>query len=669
MAVSQRPRWTQKTPNPGKRLFALGFLCVLLSGLCGTHAVHSQERGIAIVLPAGTGDSGYVASVGKRFSRMLSSLGFAAETLDAAALSEAALKPHKLVVLPMNPNVPLETARLLNGFVSAGGKLFVTYNLAHTVAPLLGLQEMDWLKAEPLGQFSAIRLDAPEIANLPASVRQLSWNITLAAPTTPRTKAIGYWQDAAGDSTGLPALFLGEAGAFFSHIFLPDDIENKRWLLAALIGHLVPPFQQTLAKKAVDEMTAIGHTDTINALTTFVERAGHPEARRSLETGKTLMEQARRAYREGAYTQAVTTARNCRETLADAYYRSHTSRETEGRAVWNHSGLGAYPGDWDRSAKELADAGVNMLFPNMAWAGVAHYPSRLLPQSATFKRYGDQLAACAEAARKHGLQLHVWKITWNLEGAPQTFVDELRNAARTQVSATGEPLNWLCPSHPKNVLLELESILEIVTNYDVDGIHLDYIRYPGRHGCYCTGCRERFVQATRLQIAEWPTDVLPDTGAHRAAYTTWRVQQITRLVRLVSKRLAETAPGTALSAAVFGGYPGCVTSIGQDWIAWAKAGYVDFLCPMNYAEATDYFTRLLVNQLALMPEGVPLYTGIGATATNSLLTPDGVVAQIHHARQLGAAGWTIFDYSLDIADTVLPALKLGVTSTESTPPH
>ena len=341
----------------------------------------------------------------------------------------------------------------------------------------------------------------------------------------------------------------------------------------------------------------------------------------------------------------------------------------KGRAVWNHSGLGAYPGDWDRSAKELAAAGVNMILPNMAWAGVAHYPSKVLPQSKTFTQYGDQLVECVTAAHKHGLEVHVWKITWNLEGAPKEFVEKIRAEGRTQVSATGQALNWLCPSHPKNVLLELESSLEIVTNYDVDGIHLDYIRYPGSHACYCQGCRKRFVLATRLQIDEWPAAVLPKTGTYSEKYTEWRVQQITRLVRLLHKRLREADPDIKLSAAVFGWYPGCITTIGQDWIAWAKAGYLDFVCPMNYTEDANYFTELLTNQLALMPKNVSIYPGIGATASNSLLMPDAVVEQIYLARDLGASGWTIFDYSVDISEAVLPALTLGVAKRKAKAPH
>ena len=633
-----------------------------------------QNAKIVIVLPTATsgisdGDIQYAQSMGKRFNRLLNSIGLAADILDEDALSEAQLKSRRMVVLPLNARITPTTASLLRDFVAAGGKLFVTYNLPDTVAPLLGLRQMDWLKQETPGQFASVQLNAPEIRDMPASIRQGSWNITVAEPTTPQTKIVGYWHSENGESTGLPALFVGNAGAFFSHVFLADDIQGKTQMLAALFGHLVPEFRQTFAKQAITAMTTVGHTKDFTELERFVQQSDVPEANQVLNAGADLMKRAHTEYDAGDYKTAITTARASRAEFSKAYFLSHASIETEGRAVWNHSGLGAYPGNWNRAAKELAAAGVNIVLPNMAWAGVAHYPSKILPQSSTHTQYGDQIAQCVQAAQAHGVEVHVWKITWNLEGAPKEFVEKIREEGRTQVSATGEALNWLCPSHPKNVLLELNSILEIVTNYDVDGIHLDYIRYPGSHACFCEGCRERFVRTIRKPINEWPAEVLPKTGAYGEQYTEWRVQQITRLVRLIHKRANEVDPDIKISAAVFGWYPGCITTIGQDWVAWAKSGYVDFVCPMNYTEDSDYFTELLTNQLALMPKNVPIYPGIGATASNSLLTPDAVVEQIYLSRILGASGWTLFDYSTDISETVLPALTLGISKRKAKLPH
>ena len=737
------------------RLYLLILICALFYGVGAFTIASAAPAELGIILPtAGDGvkqaDVGYARSTSKRLTRMLEGIGLAADTIEEAALIKESARgtgpraavQKRLLILPMNAAVSLQTAAYLKDFVASGGKLLVTYSLAEEVAQLLQLRQTHWLREEHPGQFASIHLNAPEVQGMPASVRQASWNITVAEPTAPQTKVIGYWYNAKGENTGLPALLLGESGAFFSHVFLPDDIQRKKLLLAALLGHLVPEFRRAIAKKALDDTSKIGHTQQHEALAKFVEQSTNSDAIAALRTGHDLVEQARAAYAHEVYNEVISTARAGRAALSKAYFLSHTNiavealrgtgprttgksgvealrgtgprttgksgvealrgtgprttaqsgedlrgtgpRTTgksglrEGRAVWNHSGLGAYPGDWERSAKELADAGVNMLIPNMAWAGVAHYPSAFLPRSETFTRYGDQVEQCVQAARQHGLEVHVWKITWNLEDAPKEFVEKMRAAGRTQVSAAGEPLNWLCPSHPENVKLELNVLLEIVENYDVDGVQLDYIRYPGAHACYCEECRKRFVLATKTEIDDWPASVLPKgisvgepsrSQFLRNAYTEWRVQQITRLVRLLHKRARELKPDIKISAAVFGGYPACVNSIGQDWVAWAKAGYLDFVCPMNYTEDTTYFTDLLENQLALLPKGFTIYPGIGATATNSLLTADAVIGQIYLARFLGASGWTIFDYSVDISETVLPAIRMGIGARPAQPPH
>ena len=66
---------------------------------------------------------------------------------------------------------------------------------------------------------------------------------------------------------------------------------------------------------------------------------------------------------------------------------------------------------------------------------------------------------------------------------------------------------------------------------------------------------------------------------------------------------------------------------------------------------------------------MPLYPGIGATATGMGLTADRVVGQIHHARSLGAAGFTIFNFEPGTAASIVPGVGLGVGSRRAIPPH
>jgi len=508
-----------------------------------------------------------------------------------------------------------------------------------------------------------IRFDAADIPGLPKSVRQASWNITVPEPGGPDTRAIGSWYDDQGKPTGHAAMAISDHGAFFSHLVLSDDRSRKKQMLAAVLGRLHPPLWQQMARSELDQIGQVGHLGTFDAIADYVKSSGDAQAIERLNAAAQMGEKAKAEFARQAYPETVELARRSHDLLCEAYFRSPSSSEIEGRAFWNHSGTGAYPGDWERSAKELADAGFNMVVPNLLWAGRAHYPSDVLPRSETYEKLGDQIAQCLEACKKYGVEVHVWKVNHNLSGAPKEFVDKLRAESRLQMSNSGQEQKWLCPSHPDNLQLELDSMLEVAKKYDVDGLHFDYIRYPNRNHCYCDGCRARFESQAGAKVADWPKDCY--SGDLREAYHDFRREQITRLVAAVARDAKKLKSEIKISAAVFGAYPDCRESVGQDWVKWVKAGYLDFVCPMDYSQSDPSFIGLVENQLRLVDGRIPVYPGIGAWR----LTPDRVVGQIHHARLLGASGFTVFDLGAGAAESVLPAVAQGAGSQRSVPPH
>ena len=165
-------------------------------------------------------------------------------------------------------------------------------------------------------------------------------------------------------------------------------------------------------------------------------------------------------------------------------------------------------------------------------------------------------------------------------------------------------------------------------------------------------------------MANWPADCR--SGALRDRFLDWRCAQITRLVEAVHREAKKIKPGVKISAAVFGAYPSCRESVGQDWVAWVKAGYLDFVCPMDYTQSDAELVNLVTNQLKLVDGRVPLYPGIGAWR---LGTPDRVVSQILAVRSLGAAGFTLFNLDAGAAEEVLPGVKLGAGARRAVPPH
>ncbi len=341
----------------------------------------------------------------------------------------------------------------------------------------------------------------------------------------------------------------------------------------------------------------------------------------------------------------------------EAFFRAQPSKPGEFRATWIHSAYGIEGWGWDRTIATLKSNGFNAIIPNLVWAGVAHYPSKILPVSPKVAEQGDQVAECLKACRKYGIELHVWKVNHNLLHAPPEFITKLRAAGRTQKDQQGADVNWLCPSHPDNFALERDSMLEVARNYDVDGLHFDYIRYPNKDGCFCAGCRERFEAASGAKVEQWPQDVL--AGKRADPFGDWRREQITRLVRAVSQEAHKLKPGMKVSAAVFGNWESARRVVGQDAQAWIEAGYLDFVCPMDYEADDGDFSKWVRAQVAAVNHKIPCYAGIGA---HKLSGPEQLARQIQLSRELGADGFVIFNLTERLATEFLPPMRLGITS-------
>ena len=627
---------------------------------------------VALIIPAAYAHQGdqeikTALDTADRLGSMLLELGLGCDAIEDAAIADGALGKRRIAILSYNPRLPATAAEALARFVDSGGKLFAAYSLNPAIARAIGFGNPQYRGRKRPGQFAEIRFDAHDIPGLPKSVRQASWNITTADPLIDSARVIGRWYDDQGKETGHAAMLISDRGAFFSHIVLADDRAGKKQMLAAVLGRLCPSLWRRMAEGELERITSVGHCQSFEAVKEHVLQNNTDKAAKSLQDATTALAKAKELFENEDYALSVETSRKAHDALADAYLRAQPSPASEGRAWWNHSGTGAYPGDWERSAKELADAGFNMIVPNMLWAGRAHYASDVLPRSKTYQEFGDQIEQCVAACKKHGIEVHVWKVNFNLSGAPKEFVEMLRRENRLQVFVGDERRDWLCPSHPENQKLELDSMLEVAQKYDVDGLHFDYIRYPGTQGCYCDGCRGRFEKATGQKAPNWPQDVY--SGGLRDAYRDWRCTNITRLVEAVHREAKKIKPKIDISAAVFGSYPDCKSSVGQDWVKWVHAGYLDFICPMDYTGSDLTFTNLVSTQLKLIDGRIPLYAGIGATASRVTLTADRVVGQIHHARRLNAAGFTIFNYHPNTAAEIAPGVGLGATSKKALPPH
>jgi uncharacterized lipoprotein YddW (UPF0748 family) len=573
------------------------------------------------------------------------------------------LKGIKLLVLPHNPNMPdIVTGRIAE-FLQAGGKLIACYTLPGRLESITGIRVGPHVRQTYQGNFTSIRPSADPLNAMPAITRQASWNIREASTVGESSRIVALWYNDKDQSTGKPAIIASPNCIFLTHVLLSDDSANKMQLLLAMAGELVPELWRQAAEGCLDRVGRLGPYDNYNAAKEGIIKLALGDRRplEALKKANQLHTQSLAMLSDGKFSQVITAAEQSRESLVDAYCLAQKPLHGEHRAFWCHSAFGVAGMTWDQAVKILADNGFTAVMPNMLWAGAAFYKSDVLPVVAAVEQQGDQIDLCLAACKKYGVECHVWKVNYNMGWATdKKFVAAMKADSRTQVNYDGSSNDrWLCPSNPKNQKLEIDSMLEVARKYDVHGLHFDYIRYPGDEGCFCKGCRERFEKTIDKKIRKWPADVRNDDRL-REQWLDFRRRQITEVVAAVSQQAKKIRPDIKISAAVFRNWPVDRNSVGQDWKLWCDLGYLDFVCPMDYTDSGSHFKRMVEQQLTWAGK-VPCYPGIGLSVWSDPSDICKLIEQINVTRKLGTGGFTIFNYSPNEANKILPLLGKGLT--------
>lgn len=588
----------------------------------------------------------------------LDAVGLAYEESKDSQVANGALEGHKFAIFPYNGNLTDEERDAIRAFVAAGGKIWASFTQDPALNELLGVRIEGSRRPEYAGYYTDILFgeNAPE--GVPEAITVGSWYSHGIRPAE-GTQIIGTWRDGKGKDTQMPALSMNANGYYHGHVMLGGDAGRKGQMFLALIGRFFPEIWQGAVQKAIAKIDEVHGPDSFAFATNRIKQAREQglDTTRSqdrLGAARALQEQARELFADGRYPAALTAATRARSALGSATFPLALGRTGELRAVWMGKS-----GDWDAVMRDLSEAGLNAVFPNLCDAGGADYESAVLPRSAGYTT--DHLAACIAAARKYKIEVHPWRINWRLgKGTPER-VAALREAGRLTTSKDGTEGDWLCPSDPRNLKLEADAMVEMAQKYAVDGIHFDYIRYGGADFCYCDKCHVNFERDAGTQVTNWPADVLRG-GPHYDAFQDWRREQITRLVREVYKRAHAIRPDIVVSAAVFSNWPSSRTSIGQDAAAWAEEGIVDLLMPMTYTNSDERLASLTKQHVALTRGRAVLVEGIGAFSSHSQFQhPTKLINQIEIARSLGADGFCIFSYGSNLKQGFLSALGEGCT--------
>ena len=323
------------------------------------------------------------------------------------------------------------------------------------------------------------------------------------------------------------------------------------------------------------------------------------------------------------------------------------------RAWGKDSDPGVSP--WDEQIAMLKRAGFTDILLNVAWAGKAYYKSAVYPEDPTVEKYGDQLELCRAACRKHGMKFHAWKCFWRLgaEKGPRAFdpayrarmAREGRLALDASDLKTGAPhLNVLCPNHPDNIREETASMVELAKK-DVDGIMFDYIRYYSGKLCICPRCRVLFEGRIGRTVPNWPDALLSDPCL-KAEWTRFRCDTISSLVKEISETVRRECPKVEISASVIASSERAKLTVCQDWGAWARAGWLDFVMTMGYASSYSLHRESRMGVVLQEKNPITVYPGIGLSVwQNDGLDGVRLREQMLSVRELGFKGFFLFEWS------------------------
>jgi uncharacterized lipoprotein YddW (UPF0748 family) len=261
----------------------------------------------------------------------------------------------------------------------------------------------------------------------------------------------------------------------------------------------------------------------------------------------------------------------------------------------------------DRLIADARRANINALLVQMRARGDAFYAKSLEPRTedGDLAAGFDPLAYLVERAhaQQPRIEVQAWIIVTNVWGSQTRTPADPRHVynqhgpgavggddwlARREDGATWSRGYFIDPGHPDAAKYTTDVALNIVREYDVDGLHLDYIRYPERADGLSWGYNETSIARFNAQ-----NNRAGRPAGNDPLWNQWRRDQVSALVRSIYQGALAIKPQVKISAAVIPWADGprtdadwqktaAYTSVFQDWRSWLEEGILDQAMPMTY---------------------------------------------------------------------------------------
>ncbi|NIT36535.1 MAG: family 10 glycosylhydrolase [candidate division Zixibacteria bacterium] len=320
------------------------------------------------------------------------------------------------------------------------------------------------------------------------------------------------------------------------------------------------------------------------------------------------------------------------------------------RALWVTTESLYNRGEIERLVATAAAYDVDALFVQVRRAGDAYYKSATEPRSRKLEGQAetfDPLAEVIAAARLFDIEVHAWLNVAYVWPGPEMppmadhvahrrpeWVTVGRDGRRmTRYSkremARADAEGWYVdPAEAAFADYFAAVAAEVAREYDVDGVHLDFIRYPNYRFGYGKKARTAYLQERGgqdpilLGYHKLGEDVFrPAVGyeglterwfdLHTLEWLEWRASRVTRVAAAAREAVKVADAETQFSAALWADPEHAYRYVGQDWLGWLEGGLVDIVCPMTYWGDAARLAGL-ARRLRERRGDARLYVGVGA---------------------------------------------------------
>jgi len=319
--------------------------------------------------------------------------------------------------------------------------------------------------------------------------------------------------------------------------------------------------------------------------------------------------------------------------------------------------------DIEKSVKRIKAAGIDNIFIETFYHGRTIFPSETMAkygfvmQNEKFAGF-DPLKVWVKYARKHDIKVHIWFETFYVGiQRPETNPGNILAIKPEWGNKTKKNYNLVAPTpsasehngffiDPANTEVQtflLELMEEILDNYKVEGINLDYIRYPQSvavNDMNSWGYTEFARNEFKSIYGKDPAVILMSDPL----WVKWCEYRREKITNFVAKAGALTREkGIYLSAVIFPDRLSALTTKQQDWKTWSTRGYVNGFTPLFLTCNAKTLNALVTNVIKAKAPGTDLFAGLFVTFMGG--SEEDLIREIHETRKINVNGVILFDYA------------------------